>query len=278
MGRFSKLETHTPAPSPADAAPGGRVVRRRAGPEDSSVAAAPPPDYDVHYYLGQGDRCFYGGNYQKALRMYSRAVQEEHSAIEPWVGQIRCLLEMKQAREAMVWVRRALELFPEEPRLISLQGMAYAASGMVERGLQCSDYALARPGQSGADPLVWIVRGAILLQGESRNADPCFAKAMETRPRDDWRTPLSLGLVMIAQKKWTAAADFLDVAAQLQPKNDFLWERLGWARERLGLGARALEAYQTAIQLNPKNRAAEDGLLRLQRSSVWTRLARRLFR
>ncbi len=278
MGRFSKLETHVP-PSSAPPEAGKSALPEGFGTRRSSKAALHPgPDYDARYYQTEGDRYFYHGDYEKSLRMYSRAIQMDHSSVDPWVGQVRCLVELKQAKEAMVWVKRALELFPEEARLISVQGMTYAQTGMVERGLACSDYALGRPGQSAADPLVWVLRGAILSLGDNRNCEICFSKAMETRQRDDWRTPLSLGLVLLNQKKYAKAVEFLEAAVQVEQRNDFLWERLGYARERLGLGQGAMEAYEAAIHQYDANKTARDGLSRLRQSSIWTRFARRLFK
>lgn len=278
MGRFSKLETHVPASSsPSDA--GKATVPEGFGTRRTPKAdLLPGPDYDARYYQMEGDRYFYHGDYEKSLRMYSRAIQMDHSTVEPWIGQVRCLIELKQAKEAMVWVKRALELFPEDARLISVQGMTYARTGMVERGLACSDYALGRPGLSAADPLVWVLRGAILSLGDSRNCEICFSKAMESGQGDDWRTPLSLGLNLLNQKKYAKAVEFLEAAVHVEQRNDFLWERLGYARERLGLGQNAMEAYDAALHQNDGNKAAQDGLARMQRSSVWTRIARRLFR
>lgn len=280
MGRFSKLETHapqTPAPQPGGrpVVPEGFGTRRTPKPDPAAQAG---PDYDARHYLSEADRHFYRGEYEKALRMYSRAIQSDRTAVDGWLGQVRCLLEMKQAKEAMVWVRRALELYAEDPRLISLQGLAYAQNGMVDRGLSCSDYALGRAGVNVSDPLVWIARGAILSLGDSRNADICFGKAMEMRARDDWRTPMTLGLLLLSQKKWARAVEFLEAAVHVEKCNDYLWERLGYARERLGLGQAAHEAYEAALHLNGANRAAQDGLARLRQSSVWGRLMRRLFK
>lgn len=273
MGRFSKLETGVPAaPSANQGETAFPKVRRQA----KETEAPRDPDYDQGHYIAEAETAFYEGEYQKALRLYSRAMQVDQSSIEPWIGQVLCLVELKQNREAAVWALRSLELFPEDPRLISVQGLTYALNGTIKRALACSDYAISQPVPASA--FVWAVRGHILSLADNQNAGFCFDKAMEVRQKEDWRTPLKIGLLLLGEKKWSRAAEFLQVAAQVNPRSPYIWKKLGYAKERLGMSQPALEAYQAALHLNVADREAEDCIARLTNTALPVRLWRRLFR
>ncbi len=273
MSRFSKLETGEAASSKNDAP---AIGQRRGGDRAARNAAQQTDDvvYDHAYYQAEGDRLFALGSFEQALRVYSRAIQSEAAQVNPWVGQVLCLLMMGQAKESMVWVKRALELFPEEARVIALQGSTYAHQGMVQRGIGCSDAALAK---NGSDPLVWVLRGEVLSMAENSNAQFCFEKALEMRPSGDARIPMLMGQLLFKRRKWALAAEYLATAVGEAPRNEAAWVALGEAREKLGADEAAFMAFETALQLNPNNHAAETGKARLSHTPMLLRLARRLF-
>lgn len=268
MSRFSKLETGQNQPSDESSSNVGAALRR------IKKDAGPEVQYDYGHYEAEADRLFYLGEYQKALRGYSRAIQQDAAQVKPWVMQVLCLLEQKQFKEALVWVKRGIELFPDDPRLLSLEGVVYAHEGMVQRGLAASDYALKK---SAADPMVWIFRGEILCLADNRNWQSCFDKAMERRDKDDWQTPMQIGLFFMRLKKWNQAAEFLKQAAQVASNNDYIWMQLGKTYERMGLSQAALEAFNAASDINPSSNKAQDSLKRLTNTPLLVRFFRRLF-
>jgi tetratricopeptide (TPR) repeat protein len=273
MGRFSQLETGglDGSAEPADADSGLSLREKRA--RESEDASAPL--YDAAYYLAEADRLLYSGQFDKALRKFSLAAQQSQIAVEAWVGQVLCHCLLGRTTEAQNWSRRALELFPEDARLISLQGLAYAVGGTVQRGLACSDFALSK---TGTDSLTFLVRGMILELAENPNSRACFDKAIELRTGNDWRIPLLIGMILMNVRRHGKALEFLEMAARESPGNDLAWERLGEVCGRLGMGARAAEAYRTALQINPSNQAAGHGMAAITNSSMIARLMRRLFK
>lgn len=170
MGRFRKLETGTPAAPAAGDDPG--TGRKSDGGHGT-------PDYDQGHYLAEADRLFYSGEYQKALRSYSRAMEVDHAAIEPWKGQILCLIKLKQTREATMWALRAIELFPEAPELVNLQGLTLALSGASQRAISCSDFAMSLP--DGGTAFTWLIRAEILARADNPNAAYCYEKVKDLR-------------------------------------------------------------------------------------------------
>ena len=274
MGRFSKLETGAgaePEKSSADGPFGLRnKVTRKA--EESTASS----DYDQGHYQAEGDRHFYHGEYQAAMRAYSRSMQVDHSAIEPWVGQILALIKMKQNREAAMWALRGTELFPEDARLASLQGLTLALTGSRQRAIACSDFAMAR--ENGGSPFDWAIRGQILSQGDNANAVFCYDKARDLSPGGDWQLMALIGDFLLQEKKWARGLEFLKAAVEINPANPWLWKRYGFANEQLAFTQAAYSAYQAALNINPNDREANDSLQRLGNVSLATRLWRRMKR
>jgi tetratricopeptide (TPR) repeat protein len=262
MGRFSKLETNTgPVPPPS------------AAPE----AEAPSSGTEAHSYdttVREADRQFQEGAFRKSLRLYSRALQFDHSRLEPWLGQVLALLLLGEVREAAVWSQRALEAFPEHPIVISLRGLCYCMQGMAQRGLGSSDYALNK---GASEMLCWLMRGWMLLAADNENWRGCLSKAAGMCPPDGWRHHQLMGLVLESFRKWPQAYEAYRRALEGQTSNAFLWARTALTCERLGLTRQAIEACEHALALQPGHPEAERVLSRL--TGLWGWLApRRLLR
>jgi tetratricopeptide (TPR) repeat protein len=268
MSRFSKLETGQQGQSQEEDAVKPALKRIRSEQE-------PAVQYDYGHYVQAGDNLFFRGEFSKAHRQYSRAIQQDAAEVKPWLMQVLCLIEQKQYREAMVWIKRALEMFPESASLLSVEGIAYAQQGMVQRGLSASDYALKK---GTSDPMVWLLRAQILALADNRNQQACLDKAMQMREPDDWRIPMQIGLFFMRQKRWSQAADYFKQAANSAINNDYLWLQLGKTYECLGLTQPAYEAYNAAYNVNPANTEAQRCLGRLTNTPVIVRLFRRIFR
>ncbi len=262
MGRFSKLERET-----QDA-----IARRKALKEEKRPAPPAEEVYDAPYYIARGDEAFFTGEFKKALQLYSRAIQVDNTQHSPWIGQIYCLIEMNQLKEADLWTGRALEMFPEDGALLSLRAITYAHHGMLKRALGTSDYALSK----GADIHTWIARGEVLLLADNKNASFCFSKAMEMADTGDWKTPMRIGLIFFRQKAYSQALDYFQKACAINVTNHYLWYHLGKCYHRLGFGQKAIESFRRASEQNPEFREAKEALEKATHTSFLIRIFRRL--
>lgn len=263
MGRFSRLERGKARDVVV------KPERKAEGKERPTTEA-----YDFPYYIAQADGQFFHGEYEKALRLYSRALQLDNSQKYPWVGQIFCLLEMNQLKEADLWVARALQLFPEEPSLISLRAIIYAHKGMIRRAIGTSDYALSK----GSSMFAWIARGEVLLMADNKNAHFCFEKAMEMAEFDDWKTSMRIGMVYFKRKANSNALTYLQKACVSNVRNSFLWYHMGLCYHNLGFEQKAMEALKLALEHNPEFRPAERALEMVIRTPFYKRFWRFLTR
>jgi len=239
---------------------------------DAAPSLSSPAD-DAPATLIQAEQAYYVGDWDRALRLYSRALQLNASLVRPWVGQVYALLRKRQDGEAMTWVNRALERFPEDPSLLSVRGLVYAAKGMHQRALGSSDYAIG----VGSTREAWLARGEILLQAGSANAGPCFDKALEIDPGNAL-SHTHIGMAYLDHRHWGNALEHFEKAAEKDSKNYYLWLQIGRCAERMRFLDRARSAYERATQLQPTNRDAASALEKMLSGNPISRLFRRLRR
>lgn len=243
MGRFQKLEK-TPS---AQGAPEG--AQPTAPPEE--IARQSHDAVGLNEYpeaIGLGDEAFYSGDYRLALRHYSRALQAESGQVYPWVGQLNALLMLRQFKEADVWTNRALELFPEEPTVLSQRARVFAHMGDTKRAIGVSDYAMTR----GSTEWVWLGRGEVLLLARNPNSRFCFEKAVEMAGKLNWQVPFLAGLILMGDKNYAASAEFLAIAAERNVRHAYIWEVYANVLAKLNFMDRARDAGRRAAELNPR--------------------------
>jgi len=263
MGRFAKLETGK-AETPKTAGPRERLPVERVVETET---------YDYSYYVEEADKQYFTGHHDKALRLYSRALQVDNSQVYPWVGQVFSLLAMDQVKEADLWVTRAIELFPEDATLLSLRALVFAHKGMMNRAIGASDYALSRGGTAYA----WIARGEILLRAKNKNAPFCFDKALEVAGADNWKVAMHVGLVYFRRRMYSSALGYFRRACAGEIGNAYLWYHLGRCYYYFSFKEEAIEALSRALEINPDYREAQRALADVKSSNFVTRLFRRLF-
>jgi tetratricopeptide (TPR) repeat protein len=262
-GRFSKLEKTSQegeGNSGAWSPPHGAVARSSNKPTGKETSH--PNEEDLYpTFLRQADELFFTGQYREALRNYSRALQQENNLVYPWIGQISSLIEMKQYREAELWSNKALEQFPEDPSLLGQRARVLAVTGNLKRAIGVCDYAMGK----GATKWTWLARGEVLLAVKDGNALFCFEKAIEDAGPEDWRTPLLAGRAFARRRQWATAEDFFRKAAEINPRNYYIWYELANVLIELNYMDRARDAIERSIQLKPDFRPAKDLELKIYR-------------
>lgn len=170
MSRFESLEF------------GGGEPRR---PDDKPNRPGGEALKDAPYFLDLADRHFYRMEYEEALRDYSAAANIDPGAAAAWIGQVFCLIELGEYKEAILWHANAVNMVGEKPELLALRALAAARSGDFDRACAYSDSALESGGNS---PLAFLVRGEIFLYS-GRNGEHCFSQACALGG-NDWKIRL----------------------------------------------------------------------------------------
>lgn len=233
-----------------------------------------PPEHsesqrDAWQILEKAHAANHEGQYEAALRMYTRALQEDRRLIRAWVGQVQMLVNLGEYREARVWSDKALELFRNNGDLLAAKAQACIRLKDKSSAIACSDGAMQAAGTS---PWRWEVRGEVLLARGERHYDSCFQKALE-EPIADWFDRVLIARILRFYRRAAAALRYAQSGIDLCPTNAFNWFELGACQQELGLLGPAQTSYQRCLELRPGCREASDALSSLDSvpMSSWIR-------
>jgi tetratricopeptide (TPR) repeat protein len=174
----------------------------------------------------------------EAMRYYNQAVQmcvddisrntatRDTYAVFTWT-----LQRQKQYADVIIWGERALQLYPNDYRIIETMGEAYFYLNQYDRSLRFMQRYVNFLPQGDRTSVAYFFIGEIFrLQGKFLHADIAYTTAV-----------------------------------QLEPNLSLWWYRLGTVREALGDFTAAVQAYERAIRLNPDYQEARAGLGRSRR-------------
>ncbi|MHB1455456.1 MAG: tetratricopeptide repeat protein [Armatimonadota bacterium] len=249
MSRFDHIEMSNPAPVPK---------------EDENNE---PDIIDQDDCMSKADAFFDDEDYERALGMYSRALQYDVNLENAWLGQLRCLMELGEFQEAEIWSKRALDRFADSAQLMAARGVNEGRMGDYTSAIRCVDAAF---GSSDITPYAWIARGEVLTPVNAVNAKACFLKAVEMA-KNDWRTYAWIGRSYMVHGCCHQALDFLKTAVRLDNNRYACWYRIGKCYEALRQPADARTAYRRALSICPSFLLANGALIELDNQGFASR-------
>lgn len=202
---------------------------------------------DDAYYMAEARSAFENGNFESALRLYSKVLEFNAQIAAAWTGQVRMLIELGEFREAKLWADKALERFPHEPELLAAKAVALGRSGDLQGALAFSDASIEERGDT---PYIWLARGDVLLARQEQRADYCFEKALLLAPRN-WFIAWLAARIRFFYEQFALAMKSLQQAVEWNGGHFLLWLELGQCQQALGLVAAARDSLGLARQLNP---------------------------
>jgi tetratricopeptide (TPR) repeat protein len=230
MARFNKLEFGSAKPP----APGG---------EGPLPAAADQADW-----IARADDSRRAGLYEIALKYYSRALELDKTLIAGWLGQVRMLVMLGEAKEAELWARKSLELFPANGELQAGRAQALCRLGNFKHAYAACDAALGAAGQSAYR---WIVRGEIMLAQGHETDGACFDKAQQLDA--DWLVPLEIALIYLHYRAPVKALPRARRAAEAAAESAYAWYVRGRCEAAMGLSGAARLSARHCLQLSPRH-------------------------
>jgi tetratricopeptide (TPR) repeat protein len=242
-------------------------------PERPEAASSRPgvDERDHRHWLKQADENRRQGLYENALRYYSRALEQDRSAVHGWVGQVQMLIALGECPEAEVWARKALELFRNHADLLAGRAQALCRGGDWKKAQPLSDAALGQPGESAYR---WVVRGELMVAGKQDVDRYCFDKAVQFDA--DWLVPLEIALIYLHYRLPSKALPRVRQAVDKAPDSAHCWYIQGCCEQELVLNARAKMSLKRCLELVPRHLEAEKRLIELD-SGGWS-LGQRLRR
>jgi tetratricopeptide (TPR) repeat protein len=257
MSRFSNLEFGNPSERPQPPAP-APLVKEEA------------------YYFSEAQTAMTQGEFESALRLYSKVLEFNPQNAAAWTGQVRMLVELGEFHEARLWADKALERFSRDPELLAAKAVALARSGDLQGALAFSDASIEERGDT---PYIWLARGDVLLAREEARADFCFEKALLLAPQD-WFIAWLAARIRYFYQQFAVALKLLQKALELNAGHFLLWLELGQCQQALGFIGPARNSFTQARQLNPRCHEAGVALAGLSSSGLGSRMRgwwRRLF-
>jgi tetratricopeptide (TPR) repeat protein len=231
---------------------------------------------DEPYYVTEARTAFQNGDFEAALRAYSKVLEHNPNNAGGWAGQVRMLIELGEYREAKLWADKALEKFPHEPELLSAKAVALGRSGDLQGAIAFSDAAMEERGDT---PYVWLARADVLLARKEQRAAYCFEKALLLAP-GDWFVAWLAARIHFFYEQFAMALKLIQQAVEWNASHFLLWFQLGECQEALGFNAPAAISFAQAKQLNPRFTASSLRLVRLSHAGFSSRLRgwwRRIF-
>lgn len=235
------------------------------------------PSKDEAYYMAEARSAFENGNFESALRHFSKVLEYNPQNAAAWTGQVRMLIELGEFREAKLWADKALERFPQEAELLAAKAVALGRSGDLQGALAFSDASIEERGDT---PYIWLARADVLLAREEARADYCFEKAQTLAPRD-WFVAWLAGRIHFYYEQFGLALKMIQQAIEWNATHFLLWLELGHCQRELGLIGLARNSYQQALQFNAECRQASDSLVKLYHAGMGDRIVgwwRRIFK
>ncbi len=210
-------------------------------------------------FLARADEEYRWGRFDTALRLYTRALQEDRATIPAWVGQVQMLVQLDECHEARVWSDKALELFRNNGELLAAKAQACIRLNDLKTGFTCSDASLQAP---GASRWRWQVRGEMLLAKGERHHEECFRKALiETTA--DWFDRIVIARIYVYYGRVTNALGYIKEALESEPANGYVWFEMGNCQKALALDSAARSSYQRCLELRSDYRPAQEALVSL---------------
>ena len=249
MSRFGNLEFGDAKSRPIKAGADGTPIR------------------SAGYFLEQAEKLYLAGDFELALRNYSRALEHNPAEYEGWFGQLRMLIELAEYEEALLWADKALEYYPEHPDLLATKSVASTRSGRLDKAMAYTDNALS---QKGGTPYVWLARAEVLLERGSATAAHCVSNAVAAGNASP-RVELEAGRTLLRAGHCAAALGYLRKAAGLLPGSALAWLELGRCQAALGFPETAMTLSQ-CLTLRPNWPPAREALRRFQQRGLLSRV------
>lgn len=229
------------------------------------------PIRDADYFHKEALRYWLAGDFELALRNYSRVLERNSTFFDAWVGQVLMLIELAEYNEAAVWADKALELFPEHPELLAAKAVACSRDAKPEKAIAYSDNSISKDNITAR---VWLARAEVLLHRKSPVADNCISKAIGIAGNAAPVIKLEAARLLRKKGSYAAAIGHLNDVITIFPKSALAWYELGCCQAKLGL-SQANATLQQSLKLRPNWEEAKTALRQFNKRGLFSRLFKR---
>ncbi len=226
---------------------------------------------DADYFYKEALKYWLAGDFELALRNYSRVLEQNSTFVDAWVGQVLMLIELGEYKEAAIWADKALELFPEHPELLAVKAVACCRDSQIEKAIAYSDNSISKDNITAR---VWLARAEILLNRKSSVAENCISKAVSINDKMAPFVKLEAARLLSRKGNYSAAIGHLNDVVKVFPKSALAWYELGCCQAKLGLSEAAATLKQS-LRLRPDWDIAKLALAKCGGRGFFSKLFRR---
>ncbi len=239
---------------------------------DAALAVAAVGDYEVALasfrellaenptltdaHLGMASVLERAGDLDDAERSFARAATLERESFDAQSGHGRVLMSLRRYGDAVRAWHRALVVRPESVEANVGMAMAFLGLDQPQTAINFAERAVRNDPQSGTARLE-LARTYERL-GRTDEAIRTYEIALELNEPDDVILN-SLVRLFCAAKRYAEAANAAEELIKISPSPN-AYERLGWARFRLGDYEKSMAAYRQGVQLDPNHWPSLNGV------------------
>lgn len=223
---------------------------------------------DADYFYKEALKYWLAGDFEVALRNYSRVLENNSTVFDAWAGQILMLIEMGEYHEATVWSDKALELFPEHPELLAVKAVACSRDAKFEKAIAYSDNSISK---NNTTARVWLARAEVLLNRKSPVADNCISKAVSIAGNMAPVIKLEAARLLRKRGSYPSAIDFLNEVVKVFPKSALVWYELGCCQAKLGR-SEAAATLEESLKLRPDWEKPREALRQFRKRGFFRKL------
>ena len=196
-----------------------------------------------------------------ALPLLHGVTEKQDDYRDAWVLQGFCELTTERYPQALSSLEHAYGLDPEKPETQYFLGRTYRALGDHKNALTFLQYALQN-GLQPQDDVRRLIAAEALESGNSKLAVEQY-RALSDVPDAKFDTNAKLVTALISIGEHQEAYDRAKKVTTRWADNAQSWDLLGAAAASLEKKDEAKTAYQKALQINPADAAAKEGLKKL---------------
>lgn len=191
---------------------------------------------------------FQEGRLEEATAAAREVVRLQPQMSAGYSNLAQVLLERGRRQEALESLEEGVRQGAADPELLRQLALLHAELGHPERGVP-----LLEPLAASGDPETLTAFGLVLAEsGNPERAREVLERVFERDPRNP-AARQNLALVELRSGRWAEAEHQAQLALDLNDQLPLAWNYLGVARYNLGRRNEALEAWERALELQPRD-------------------------
>jgi tetratricopeptide (TPR) repeat protein len=207
-------------------------------------------------YLGIGDIYMVKEDYAKAEPAYGRAARLEPESFDAQFGHGLALQMLRRFVEAVRAYQRALDIRPADMKANLNLATVFLQMNQPERAVRLAERAVeANPASGPARANLGAIYEKLGRYAEAVDAYDAALELMGNEPR----LMMNQINVLTRQKRYREAANTALALVKIEPSAE-AYERLGWCYFKLKEYEKSLEAYRTAVDIDPTYWPALNGV------------------